>query len=240
MDGFVHSIETFATADGPGSRCVVFCQGCGFRCLYCHNPDTWACKCGQKMTAMQVAAKVMRYKPYYGTKGGLTLSGGEPLIQPEFAAEVFRLCREGGVHTALDTAGREPDEAVKKVLQYTSLVLLDIKHCDPAKFKYLTGCEIDGTLNFLEYITAAGIKFWVRQVIVPGLNDNPQDIDSLAAMLKDRAGLERVELLPYHTLGVEKYSRLGLVYKLKDLSPVSEQTIAQLTQRLRKQGLTTA
>ncbi len=233
MDGFVHSIETFATADGPGTRCVVFCQGCSFRCLYCHNPDTWACNRGTKMTAQEVAAKAIRYKSYYGSKGGITLSGGEPLMQPEFVAEILRICRENEIHTALDTAGRTPDDGVKQVLQYTDLVLLDIKHCDPAKFEYITGYDIQGTLDFLEYITSKEIEFWVRQVIVPGINDNERDIDMLADMLKGRPSLGRIELLPYHTLGIDKWKQMGVDYRLENVPAVDNETITRLNARIR-------
>jgi len=184
------------------------------------------------MTADEVAARAIRYKPYYGDKGGITLSGGEPLMQPDFAAEIFRLCRESGVHTALDTAGSRPDEAVKKVLEYTDLVLLDIKHCDPVKFKDITGRDIEGTLEFLEYITAKGMNFWARQVIVPGINDNLPDIDLLADMLKNRPTLGRVELLPYHTLGVDKWKQLGISYRLENVPALDQQTINRLNERL--------
>ncbi len=186
------------------------------------------------MSAQEVAAKAIRYKPYYGAKGGITVSGGEPLRQPDFVAEIFRLCRESGVHTALDTAGCEPDYAVKRVLQYTDLVLLDIKHCDPVKFKDITGCDINGTLDFLEYITAKGIKFWVRQVIVPGINDNPADMDKLGELLKGRPALGRVELLAYHTLGTDKWKQLGMKYRLEGVAAVDDATITHLNARLRE------
>jgi pyruvate formate lyase activating enzyme len=237
MEGYIHSIETFATLDGPGTRFVVFFQGCGLRCIYCHNPDTWTPRTGEKVSAAQIVKKMLRYKPYYGEKGGITLSGGEPLLQVEFATEIFRLCRQEDVHTALDTAGSRFDDKVKELLEYTDLVLLDIKHCDRGKFKELTGRDIDASLEFLAHLKRIGKKFWARQVIVPGINDIAADIELLADMLADCPSLERVELLGYHTLGVEKWHQLGLQYRLEDTPQISEQRIDELSDILKRRAL---
>ncbi len=237
IQGNVHSIQTFATADGPGSRFVVFMQGCGFRCVYCHNPDTWRLDAGTKFTAEQIVKKMLRYKPYYGDKGGITLSGGEPLLQAEFTAEVFCLCRQNSVHTALDTAGSRLDALVKKVLKYTDLVILDIKHCEKQKFRQITGCKLNTTLDFLEYLTETNKKFWVRQVVAVGINDTEAEIEHLANLLQGRKSLERVELLPYHTLGVEKWQSLGIDYPLKSSMPISRQRIAELVNILERRNI---
>ncbi|MFI4912733.1 MAG: pyruvate formate-lyase-activating protein [Sedimentisphaeraceae bacterium JB056] len=237
MEGYIHSIETFATLDGPGTRFVVFLQGCGLRCLYCHNPDTWDIKVGQKISAEQIYKKLLRYKPYYGEKGGITLSGGEPLLQVEFSTELFTLCRKNNINTALDTAGSRFDEKVKELLEETSLVLLDIKHCNPEKFTQITGRDINKTMEFLDYITKTGKKFWVRQVIIPGINDNEEDIELLADTLESRDGLERVELLGYHTLGVEKWEKLNLQYELSNTPKMDEQKLKHLSDILEKRGL---
>jgi len=232
--GNIHSIQTFATADGPGSRFVVFMQGCRFRCVYCHNPDTWRFDGGTKFSAEQIVKKMLRYTPYYGNNGGITLSGGEPLLQAEFAAEVFYLCRQNSVHTALDTAGSRLDATVKKLLQYTDLVLLDIKHCEKQKFRQITGCRLDTTLDFLDYLTETNKKFWVRQVVADGINDTEAEIELLAKLLQGRKSLERVELLPYHTLGAHKWQSLGIDYPLKASPPISQERIAELTSILER------
>lgn len=237
MDGFIHSIETFATLDGPGTRFAVFLQGCGLRCVYCHNPDTWQIGSGQKASAEQIYKKMLRYKPYYGEKGGITLSGGEPLLQTEFATELFLLCKDSGIHTALDTAGSRFDDEVKKLLEHTDLVLLDIKHCDSEKFRQITGCDIKTTLEFYDYIIETGKKFWVRQVVVPGINDKEADIELLADMLEGNQSLERVELLGYHTLGVDKWHALGIDYTLENTPRIAAERLAELVDVLRKRGL---
>ncbi len=237
MEGNIHSIETFATLDGPGTRFVVFLQGCSFRCLYCHNPDTWQIDGGTKMSAQQIVDKLLRYKPYYGEKGGITLSGGEPLLQARFAAELLSLCKQKNVHTALDTAGSPLNEDIKDTLNYTDLVLLDIKHCDRDKFKYITGKSIDGMLEFFEYIKANNKKFWVRQVIVPAINDSKADVELLADMLEGCDNLERVELLGYHSLGLEKWHQLGLEYKLEDTPDIDPKVIDGLTEILKNRRL---
>ena len=235
--GYVHSIETFATADGPGTRLVVFMQGCKFRCVYCHNPDSWQLQTGERLTAEQIVKKTLRYKPYYGEKGGITLSGGEPLVQSEFATEIFSLCKQNQIHTALDTAGSRLDNSVKELLEYTDLVLLDIKHCQADKFKQITGCPIQSTIDFLDYITEIGKKFWVRQVVAPGINDCEEDIIRLASLLQGRENLDKIELLPYHTLGVEKWQALGISYPLAGASPITAEKISELTKILKRHNL---
>ena len=208
--GYIHSIETMGTLDGPGTRCVVFLQGCPLRCLYCHNPDTWKPQTNIETTAGEIFDRVKRYKAYFGKKGGITLSGGEPLLQPEFCKNIFQLCKNEQIKTALDTAGSILNDQVKELLKFTDLVLLDIKHSDPSEFKNLTGGSLENTLKFLDYIDNANIGFWIRQVIVPSYNDTPEQIRNLARILSNRKGLKRIELLAYHEMGIAKWKELKL------------------------------
>jgi pyruvate formate lyase activating enzyme len=228
MTGRIHSIETLGALDGPGLRCVVFLQGCPLRCQYCHNPDTWDCGGGAEMSAEAVVARVRRSQPYFGLHGGITLSGGEPLAQPEFATQVLRQCREADIHTAVDTSGACFNETVAEALDYTDLVLLDIKHTDPQRYAELTGGELDRTLRFLEHIARIGRPLWVRQVIVPGWNDTEDDARALAELLGGVPSLERVELLPYHRMGVRKWEALGLRSPLEGLPEADTEVVARL------------
>ena len=235
--GYIHSIETLGTVDGPGTRCVIFMQGCPLRCAYCHNPDTWTSGINVHMSVSEIFEKILRYKDYFGQTGGITLSGGEPLLQAEFARDVFKLCREKSIHTALDTSGAILNDAAKEALRYTDLVLLDIKHCDPDKYAQLTGGDLGKTLRFLDYISEEGIDFWVRQVIVPGFNDNTFDIHKLGQLLENRKHLKRVELLPYHEMAMHKWEQMGLEYELKHISPPEEHHLDPLRDALSEMGL---
>lgn len=189
------------------------------------------------MTAAELMNKILRYKSYFGNKGGITLSGGEPLFQSEFATEVFEICKKENIHTALDTAGSIMSESVKVLLRKTDLVLLDIKHTNPEKFELLTGGSLKNSLGFLEYITEQNIDLWVRQVIVPGFNDNAEEIGELAELLKDKPNLKRIELLAYHEMGKSKWEELGIDYKLKDIVPPSQEDINLLRNILAQKGL---
>jgi len=236
--GRVHSVETLGALDGPGLRCVVFLQGCPLRCQYCHNPDTWDSRGGQVVSAADILSRVMKYKKYFGESGGVTLSGGEPLMQAEFAAEVLRLCQEAGIHTALDTSGYRLDADVQRVLDYTRLVILDIKHADPQQCKDLSGGELAAPLEFMAAVSGRGIPLWVRQVIVPGLNDSEDDIRMLAELLagvSDVSGagtLERAELLAYHAMARGKWEQLGRDYPLKDIPAADGDRVDELQQLL--------
>jgi len=228
MKGRVHSFETMGALDGPGIRFIVFMQGCTMACLYCHNPDTWNPDSGCLMDSEQVVKKALRYKSYFANGGGVTLSGGEPLLQPQFCGEILKRLREEGVHTAIDTSGACFNNAVKEALDYGDLIILDLKHTAPEKFKELTGREIDNTLSVLNYVTEKNIPLWVRQVIIPGINDTREDVLALKELLKPVKNLEKIELLPYHTLGIDKWHHLGMEYKLLETLPPSKEKMEYL------------
>lgn len=216
--GRIHSFETLGTLDGPGVRYVAFFSGCPLRCKYCHNPDTWELSSGAEMEAEDVIKKVLRYRPYFKNGGGITLSGGEPLLQPDFAGEILQGCKKEGVSTCVDTAGSVLNNLVKAALSNTDLVILDVKHTDPQKFHELTGGELSDNRVFLDYCITLKIPLWIRQVIVPGFNSTPEDMKSLLDYIRG-ANVQKVELLPYHTLGIRKWKALGLSYPLEGISP---------------------
>lgn len=213
MIGNVAGFETMGLVDGPGVRFVVFLQGCPLRCLYCHNPEMWN-NDEQKIqiSPEELVKKIKRYKPYFKDIGGVTISGGEPLTQAEFVCEVFKLCKENGIHTCLDTSGYGKN--YDKLLSYCDLVILDVKELDAEKYKKLTGKKIDQFFKFVETCQKKNKKLWLRQVIVPGLNDTVENVKKLNEFAKSLSNVEKVELLPYHTMGVEKYKKLGIKYRL--------------------------
>lgn len=218
--GRIHSIETMGLVDGPGIRVVIFMQGCSLRCSYCHNPDTWKYSGGQEYTALELFSKINRYKPYFKTSGGgVTLSGGDPLLQPQFVIEFLKLCRENGIHTALDTAGYGYGN-YDEILRYTDLVLLDIKHIDEEEHKKLTGFGRQGFINFLEAVVKNNNSIWIRHVVVPGITDSEEHIIRLADYINTIPNVEKVELLPYHTFGVNKYKELNIEYRLEGVPPM--------------------
>ncbi|MDR5659450.1 pyruvate formate-lyase-activating protein [Serpentinicella sp. ANB-PHB4] len=236
MKGQIHSFETMAGLDGPGMRVVTFLQGCPMRCIYCHNPDTWSIKQGLEMDSKAVLRKVLRYKSYFGEKGGVTLSGGEPLLQPKFAKEILKGLKENNVHTAIDTAGVELNDDIEDVLEYTDLVILDIKHTEALKFKEITGQRLSKTLSFLQYVKSQKIPLWIRQVVVPGINDTKEDMIALSELLKGIPSIEKVELLPYHNMGVAKWENLGLVYRLRGIVAPTDKTMNLLKEILLNKG----
>lgn len=214
MLGRIHSIESMGLVDGPGVRTVVFLQGCRLRCLYCHNPDTWQPDgSGELFSPEQLVEKLLRYRPYYGSLGGVTFSGGEPLLQPQFLLETLRLCKKEGLHTCLDTSGVGCGE-YDEILNYTDLVLYDIKHEDPACYEQITGLPMEETDRFLQDVQRKKVPLWLRHVVVPGLTDHPEHLARLRDYAAQIKGVERVELLPYHLLGVKKYESLGIPYRL--------------------------
>ena len=226
MRGSIHSMETLSGTDGPGIRTVVFMQGCPLRCQYCHNPDTW--KAGElSISTSELMQKLNRYKPYYGKDGGITLSGGEPFMQAEFAGSLLRLAKENNINTAVDTSGYFLNDYVKTALEFTDLVLLDIKHTDSNSYKQLTGTDISQSIKFLDYIKRIQKPVWIRQVILPNINDTDEQIIKLTHLIKG-ANIKKVELLPYHTLGVYKWEKLGLYYSLNGMLPPSQETMARL------------
>ena len=226
MLGNIHSLESFGTVDGPGIRFVVFMQGCPLRCLYCHNPDSWDSKQrGQyQLSPEELLAEVMRYKNFIA-RGGVTVTGGEPLMQAEFVKEFFLHCREAGIHTALDTSGAIFTPAVRETLDVTDLVLLDIKSIDPIQHKALTGAKQDNTLRCLDYLEEQQIPVWIRHVLVPGWTDDDGLLQRLADFLRPYKCIEKVELLPYHTMGTRKYEQMGMDYPLKDTPPLSAERL---------------
>lgn len=223
VQGLVHSIETFGTVDGPGVRYVLFLQGCALRCRYCHNPDTWSMNGGKQTDSQTVVGKILPYKPFIA-KGGVTISGGEPLLQSEFALDIIRRCKKEGLHTALDTAGSVSLDIAKPVLDEVDLVLLDIKSFDDQQCFSLTGMGNVNTLSNLAYCQAIGKKVWLRHVLVPGWTLEQKRLEELAVFLKDFTCIELVELLPYHRLGQYKWEQLKLDYPLKEtLEPDAKQ-----------------
>ncbi|WP_410207898.1 pyruvate formate-lyase-activating protein [Fusobacterium sp.] len=224
--GNIHSYESFGTVDGPGIRFVIFLQGCPLRCKYCHNPDTWNIT-GAKIKASpeEVFKKIKRYKRYFGKKGGVTVTGGEPLLQKDFIMELFKLCKEENIHTALDTSGYIFDTEVKNILEYTDLVLLDIKSIDEKIYKNLTGVELRPTLEFAQYLNKINKKTWIRHVVVPGITDNDELLKNLSVYISKLNNIENIEVLPYHNLGKFKYKELGLEYALGDTEELSEERL---------------
>lgn len=215
IKGKIHSIESMGLVDGPGIRIVIFFQGCNLRCAYCHNPDTWNLNGGKEVTAEELFKRVIRYKSYFQRSGGgITCSGGEPLIQGEFLLEFLKLCKENGIHTALDTAGVAKGNH-EDILKYVDLVILDIKHHNEKEYKYITGKDIKYFYDFLQKLNKSNVEVWCRQVIVPGINDDEESIEGLSKFIKKIKDVKKVELLPYHNLGVNKYKELALNYKLK-------------------------
>lgn len=228
MTGFIHSKESFGTVDGPGIRYVLFMQGCPMRCLYCHNPDTWKTGEGTPITAEEVIEEIKSNKAFYA-KGGITVSGGEPLLQTEFLTELFKKCKEENIHTCIDTSGityKEDAEYLRKLdalLEYTDLVMLDIKHIETDNHKSLTGHGNENILAFAKYLEEKNITLWVRHVVVEGYTDKKEDLVKLGEYLGKLKNLKGLDVLPYHTMGVNKYKEMGLPYKLEGVPALSKE-----------------
>lgn len=228
MTGRIHSFESFGTVDGPGIRFVVFFQGCPMRCLYCHNPDTWHAQSGSEMSAEEVAREALRYKSYFAEKGGVTVSGGEPLMQLDFLLELLRLLKSKGVHTCVDTSGicyREGDERYEELLTLTDLFLLDIKHADEQAHRALTGRSGEAPRAFAKLLSERGKPVWIRHVLVPDYTDEDGALKRLRELLDTLDNIERIELLPYHTMGEVKYERAGIPYPLKGVQPPQRERV---------------
>ena len=237
--GLVHSLESFGSVDGPGVRFVVFLQGCALRCRYCHNPETWACGVGARWTPQALFDHVWRYRSYWGKKGGVTVSGGEPLLQMPFLTAFFKLARARGVHTALDTAGGpfRPDDAAylaafDELMRYTNLVILDLKEIDPAKHRSLTGRSNENILAMARHVADLGVPLWVRHVLVPGLTDDEEGLRRTGAFIASLPTVQRVEVLPYHTLGLYKWQKLGIPYTLADAVPPTDAEVRRAEELL--------
>ena len=231
--GKVHSLESFGLVDGPGVRYIIFLQGCPMRCQYCHNPETWNMEKGSWWTPQDLFAQAYRYKNYWkkkgSTHGGITVSGGEPLLQWEFVTELFKLAKEKKVHTALDTAGSIfdsaglPMEGFEELMKVTDLVLMDLKEMDPRKHRKLTGMENAPVLEMARWLSDHGKEMWIRHVVVPGLTDSREELLELKTFLDNLKTVTRVELLPYHTMGRAKWERLGLSYVLDGVPTPTEE-----------------
>lgn len=222
----IHSIETFGTVDGPGVRFVAFFQGCNLQCKYCHNRDTWDINSGEYISVDELFENVLKYKSYIVPNGGFTASGGEPLLQPYFLISLFKKLKSAGIHTAIDTAGMvEITEPIKELLSLTDLVLLDIKHINPEKSKDLVGFSNERELAFAKYLSDNNIPIWIRQVIIPGITNNEEDLIELKKFISSLKTVEKVELLPYHNLGKHKWEALGFEYPLKDIRIANDEDI---------------
>lgn len=235
--GNIHSFESFGTQDGPGIRFVFFMQGCPLRCLYCHNPDTWNLKTKmQQLTPQEAFEEVRKVKGFLKT-GGVTISGGEPLLQAEFILELFKICRQEGIHTCIDTSGFVFNKKVKEVLEYTDLVLLDIKHIDSEKYKHLTSKPLEPTLKFMDHLAEIDKPTWLRYVLTPSLSDKEEDLHNWAKYAAKYKNVYRVDILPFHQMGTEKWEQIGEEYKLKGLATPTLEEIKKATEIFKSYGL---
>lgn len=235
MIGRINSIESMGLVDGPGIRFVVFMQGCPLRCKFCHNPETWDLNGKSKCyTPEELIKKILNYKPYFKHNGGVTFSGGEPLMQKEFLLECLKLCKKNNIHTCLDTAGSILN--VEEILKYTDLVMFDIKGTNKDNYKNMTGFNIENSLKFLNLCGKLNKKLWIRVVIVLGINDTKEYVNELINFIKPIKNVEKIEFLPYHTLGVHKYDELKINYPLKGVSDMDKDKCKKLEDML-KEGL---
>lgn len=228
--GRIHSLESFGSVDGPGVRFVVFMQGCKMRCKYCHNPESWNINAGELWSAEDLFQKAYRYKNYWKEEGGITVCGGEPLLQIDFLIEFFQICKMNYVHTAIDTAGnpftleKEWLSRFDQLLKLTDLFLLDIKEMDAVKHKKLTGHTNENIIQMAKYLSDHGKEMWIRHVLVPGLTDEEQGLNALRQLVIELKTVSRVEILPYHTMGKYKYEQMGIPYPLEGMdTPTKEQ-----------------
>lgn len=226
--GYISSIQSLGTVDGPGVRFVAFMQGCNLRCGCCHNPETWEMSGGTEYTPQELYEKAVRFRSYFGKDGGVTLSGGEPILQAEFCAEFFRLCRENGINTCLDTSGSILNEDIKKLLSYTDRVLLDIKYTDNEMYEKYAGCKMEAPLKFLAYLNENKIPTTLRQVIIPTLNDNKENAEKLAEIIKSNPCIDKTELLPFKKLCIPKYEKLGLEFRFSGFSSAVNEDIEKM------------
>jgi pyruvate formate lyase activating enzyme len=224
--GYIHSTESFGSVDGPGIRFLIFMQGCNMRCRYCHNPDTWKTQtsgCGSPASVTELLDRAERYRSYWGPEGGITVSGGEALLQIDFLIELFEEAHRRGINTCLDTAAQpftreEPFFGkFERLMQSTDLLLFDIKHMDPERHRWLTGHSNEQILDCVRYLSDTGKPIWVRHVLVPGITDGEEHLRSLRSFLDTLNNVVRVEVLPYHTLGLHKWQKLGIAYTLENV-----------------------
>lgn len=227
MEGYVHSIETFGTVDGPGVRFVVFMQGCPLRCQYCHNPDTWESGKGTRMSADEILEQFRKNRSFY-SKGGITVTGGEPLMQVDFLCELFEKAKKKGIHTCIDTSGgtyragdSEYNRKLDKLMEYTDLVMLDLKHINAEEHRKLTGKDNQGILDFARYLAEKEIPVWIRHVVVPGINNSYEELHGLGRFIGSLTNVKALDVLPYHTMGIVKYKNLGIPYPLEGVAAMS-------------------
>lgn len=236
MEGRIHSFQSLGTVDGPGVRFVAFLQGCPLRCGCCHNPDTWDIHGGTVYTAEEVVRRALRCRSYFGADGGVTLSGGEPLLQADFAAEIFRLCHENGINTCLDTSGCVPAEQVSALLSVTDRVLLDVKYVTEEQYRAHVGCSLDAPLRFLSHLNGLNIPVTLRQVTIPTLNDTEEAVWALRSIAEKYPCVDKIELLPFRKICQTKYDHLGISFPFGHLPTPDEGKMAQLKALLGQYG----
>lgn len=231
VKGRVHSVESFGSVDGPGIRFLIFLQGCRMRCRYCHNADTWNLNSGDLRTADELLDQAERYRGYWGKKGGITVSGGEPLLQTDFLLDLFQKAEKREINTAIDTAGqpftrREPFfQKFQELMRYTDLLLMDIKHIDPVEHKKLTGWPNENILDMFRYLSEIGKPIWIRYVLVPGVTDDEKALERTGNFISTLKNVQKIEVLPYHTLGEYKWEKLGIPYTLKGVRPPDGESV---------------
>ena len=228
ITGRVHSFQSLGTVDGPGVRSVIFMQGCPLRCICCHNPDTWDFEGGTEYSADALVEKTLRYKTYYGQNGGVTVSGGEPLTQAEFLSELFKKLKRYDVHIALDTSGCILNDHVKDALKYTDMVLLDFKYTNEEDYFKYTQMQMSKAQSFLDYLQENNKRTWIRYVVIPNLNDNDEAVKKIFALKKQYSCIEKIELLPFRKLCIEKYENMGIDFPLKNTPEAKQELIDKL------------
>ena len=235
--GRIHSIETLGTVDGPGIRIVIFMQGCPLRCQYCHNPDTWDATKGREYTVEDLMNEIKKYKSYMEfSGGGVTFTGGDPLLQASFLSKVAKRCKEEGISVAIDTSGYVLNDSVKELFKYTNLVLLDIKSYDPTTYHLVTGGRLEPTLRTLDYLKEENIEVWVRFVLVPGLTDDMESIKDLSNYLDNYPNVSRIEPLAFHKMGEYKWEELGIEYKLGETLEPDKELMKEVVKILSSKG----
>ena len=232
VTGWIHSIQTMGTLDGPGVRFVVFTQGCNLRCGCCHNPDTWECRGGTAYDADELAERATRYREDFGDKGGVTVSGGEPLLQAAFVKAFFEACQKKGMNTCLDTSGSILTDEVKALLTVTDRVLLDIKYPTDEQYRAYVGCGIDAPLSFLAYLDEQGIAVTLRQVIIPTLNDSEQNVAFLRELVASHPCIDTVELLPFKKICAVKYEQMGIPFRFADYDEPSQAVVLEMQKQI--------
>ncbi|MBQ4105301.1 MAG: pyruvate formate lyase-activating protein [Clostridia bacterium] len=236
-DGRINSIQSMGTLDGPGVRFVVFTQGCNLRCGCCHNPDTWNMADGKTCSSTELVEKALRYREYFASEGGVTVSGGEPLLQPEFVSDFFKLCHENGLNTCLDTSGSLLNDTIKELLNHTDRVLLDIKYTTNEQYSKYVGCSLDAPLSFLKYLNERKIPVTLRQVIIPTLNDNEGNIIRLKRIASEHRCVDNIELLPFKKICQVKYDSLGIEFPFASLPQPTPESINHLNTLLKDKSL---